>query len=318
MNDYHYTKLKIDEVFKNLIPPLSQDEYKQLEENLMSDGCREPICIWNGTIIDGHNRYEICIRHHIPFNTQQIQLESRNEAICWICANQIGRRNITEEARKYLIGKRYESEKYVGSLNVEGRNQFSLDNEVRPKIWGEPPSATTRSKTARKLGEEYHLSHATIEKYGTYTRAIDTLAEKDKALVPRILSGQTKISYENVIELSKLPTQELKRISKQLIKNDRNFVGYASSRRDIEHRHRNSNTSPLSATDVSVKDMPAFDPDAEIYSLTLTIPSWISSINRTGAATDLALVTDRAKNKLLCMLENLEESAGTLRSRIKR
>ena len=99
---------------------------------------------------------------------------------------------------------------------------------------------------------------------------------------------------------------------------DKILVGLARRRGYVDCRHRNSNTSPLSATDVSVKDMPAFDPDAEIYSLTLTIPSWISSINRTGAATDLALVTDRAKNKLLCMLENLEESAGTLRSRIKR
>ncbi len=317
MNDYQYTELKIDEIFKNLIPPLSQDEYRQLEENLISDGCREPICVWNGTIIDGHNRYEICIRHRIPFKTQQIHLETRNEVIGWICANQIGRRNITEETRKYLIGKRYESEKYVGSPNVEGKNQFSSDNEVRPKMWGEPPSVTTRSKTARRLGEEYHLSHATIEKYGAYTRAIDTLAEKNKELAPKILSGQTKISCENVLELAKLPTQELRRISKQLIRNDRNFVGYASARRDIEHRHRNPKTIPIATADVSVKDMPAFDPDAEISSLTLTIPSWINSINRTGAATDPMLVSDRAKLKLVRMLENLKESADTLLSRIR-
>lgn len=317
MNNYHYTELRIDEVFKSLIPPLSQDEYRQLEENLLSDGCREPLCIWNGTIIDGHNRYEICIRHHIPFTTQEIHLETRNAAISWICANQIGRRNITDETRKYLIGKRYESEKYVGSLNIEGKNQFSSSTEVRPEMWGEPPEGTTRCKTARRLGEEYHLSHSTIEKYGTYTRAIDTLTEKDRELVPRILSGQTKISYENVIELSKLPAQELRRMSKQLIRNDRDFVGYASTRRDIEHRHRKSKTTPMSTADVSVKDMPAFDPDAEISSLTLTIPSWISSINRTSAATDLALVTDRAKSKLACMLESLEKSADTLRSRIK-
>lgn len=317
MNDYQYTELKIDETFKGLIPPLSQDEYRQLEENLLNDGCREPICTWNGTIIDGHNRYEICVRHRIPFKIQQIYLGTRNEAIGWICANQIGRRNITEETRKYLIGKRYESEKCVGSPNVEGKNQFSLDNEVRPTFWGEPTSETTRSKTARRLGEEYHLSHATIEKYGAYTRAIDTLLEKNKELAPKILSGQTKISCENVLELSKLPAQELRRISKQLIRNDRNFVGYASARRDIEHRHRNPKTIPMATADVSVKDMPAFDPDAEISSLTLTIPSWINSINRTGAATDIVLVTDKAKCKLVRMLENLKESADTLLSRIR-
>ncbi len=179
-----------------------------------------------------------------------------------------------------------------------------------------PSREQTVAKQPRRLAKNIIFS-LPIEKDGTYTRAIDTLTEKDRELVPRILSGQTKISYENVIELSKLPAQELRRMSKQLVRNDRDFVGYASMRRDIEHRHRKSKTTPMSTADVSVKDMPAFDPDAEISSLTLTIPSWISSINRTSAATDLALVTDRAKSKLVCMLESLEKSADTLRSRIK-
>lgn len=317
MNDYQFTELKIEKLFKNLIPPLSQDEYKQLEENLISDGCRDPICIWNGTIIDGHNRYEICLRHHILFKTQQINLESRNEVIGWICANQIGRRNITEETRKYLIGKRYESEKYIQARNAEGKNQFSLSNEVCPTFRGEPPLETNRSKTARRLGKEYCLSHSTIEKYGVYTRAIDTISEKNKELAPKILSGQAKISIDNVLELSKLPTQELGRISKQLIRNDRNFVGYAAARRDIEHRRRKSQASPMTAVKSSVKDMPAFDPDAEISSLIFTIPSWISSINRTGAATDLALVSEQAKRKLECMLGDLRASADILLSLIR-
>ena len=59
--------LIIDESFRNLICPLSRQEYLQLEENLLSDGCRNPIVIWNGVIIDGHNRYDICRKHGIPF-----------------------------------------------------------------------------------------------------------------------------------------------------------------------------------------------------------------------------------------------------------
>lgn len=317
MNDFQNTQLKIDEIFRNLIPPLSPNEYKQLEERLKSDGCRDPIYIWNETIIDGHNRHEICLRHHIPFKTQQIHLETRNEVIGWICANQIDRRDITEETRKYLIGKRYEAEKHVRLPNVEGTKQCSSDKEIRPTFGGETSPETTRSKTARRLGEEYHLSHATIEKYGAYTRAIDTLTEKNKELTPKILSGQTKISFENVLELSRLPVRELSQISKHLIRNDRNFVGYASTRRDFENRHRKPKAGPPLTTEANVKDMPAFDPDAEILSLTLTIPSWISSINRTGAATDPLLVSDRAKNKLVRILGNLKESADILLSHVK-
>lgn len=55
-------RLKTDEEFKHLIRPLRQREYTQLEQNILSDGCRDPIVVWNDVIVDGHNRYEICMR----------------------------------------------------------------------------------------------------------------------------------------------------------------------------------------------------------------------------------------------------------------
>ena len=117
--------LKTDKTFKQLIPPLSSNEQKQLEENIMKDGCREPLCIWGDTIVDGHNRYEICNRLKIPFHIQEIEFNNREEVIVWICANQLGRRNISEETRKYLIGKRYKTEKKLGIRNPSGKNQHS-------------------------------------------------------------------------------------------------------------------------------------------------------------------------------------------------
>ena len=125
MSRHKHAKLKIDPEFKALIPPLSIDERKQLEENIITEGCREAICIWHGIILDGHNRYEICTKHGIPFNIRTINVTSREEAVAWICANQLGRRNISDETRKYLIGKRYEAEKTVLSNNRYGRNQHS-------------------------------------------------------------------------------------------------------------------------------------------------------------------------------------------------
>lgn len=100
-------RLKIDPEFKQLIRPLRRREFAQLEANLLADGCREPLVVWNDFIIDGHNRYEICMRHSIPFDTKEMEFECREAAIAWICANQLGRRNITEETRKYLIGMQY-------------------------------------------------------------------------------------------------------------------------------------------------------------------------------------------------------------------
>ena len=78
-------ELKIDNDFKDLIRPLFSEEYKQLEENLLADGCRDPIIVWNGTIIDGHNRYEICSRLNIPFNVVEKKFENKEDVIIWIC-----------------------------------------------------------------------------------------------------------------------------------------------------------------------------------------------------------------------------------------
>ena len=113
------TQIRIDPDFKSLIRPLQRTEYLQLEQNIIQDGCRDPITIWNGYIIDGHNRYEICMRHHIPFQTRTMEFEYREQVIAWICANQLGRRNITEETRRFLIGIQYENEKIVGKLRKD-------------------------------------------------------------------------------------------------------------------------------------------------------------------------------------------------------
>ena len=94
--------IQIDPEFQSLVPALTQEEYKQLEDNLLQDGCREPISLWEGIILDGHHRYEICMKHGLPFTTRTLPLRDRDEAIIWICSNQMGRRNLTEEQMKSL------------------------------------------------------------------------------------------------------------------------------------------------------------------------------------------------------------------------
>jgi len=168
-------KLKIDNDLKRLTPPLSSKELQQLEENIIRDGCREPLCVWYNTILDGHNRYEICMRMDIPFSIQRIVLINREEAIAWICANQLGRRNITYATRKYLIGKRYEMEKIIGSHNVKGINQYSK-KEVRSQMLTEPRFKDTALRTREKLSIEYNVSDTTIYRYGIYSKAVDSLS----------------------------------------------------------------------------------------------------------------------------------------------
>lgn len=87
--------IKIDPELKALIPPLAADEYKQLEANIIAEGCRDPLVVWDSTLIDGHNRHEICTRHGIKFDTVEMEFESIAHARIWMRNNQKGRRNLT-------------------------------------------------------------------------------------------------------------------------------------------------------------------------------------------------------------------------------
>lgn len=136
------TALKIDPEFQGKIPPLTSEELDQLEKNIVSDGkVINPIIVWNGLIIDGHNRYAILQKHpDIPYTVHEKEFADRYEAIVWICKNQLGRRNLTVEQKNYLIGKQYEAEK---QSDFNRGNQYTSSKKV----------AVTKMVTAKKQVE---------------------------------------------------------------------------------------------------------------------------------------------------------------------
>lgn len=96
------TQLTVDPEFHALIPPLSADERTALEASLLAEGCRDALVVWNGVILDGHNRYEICLAHDIPFETVARDFETRDAAKLWIIDNQLARRNLPAYERGRL------------------------------------------------------------------------------------------------------------------------------------------------------------------------------------------------------------------------
>lgn len=300
MREKRLYELKIDPAFRDIICPMTQAERLQLEENILSDGCREPLIIWNGTIIDGHNRYEICYRHKIPFAVRDIQFDCKEAAIAWICSNQLGRRNLTEETRKFLIGMQYESEKVANTMrNAQGINQYT---EIENPKHSKPGSI--RHITALRVAEEHALSHATVQKYGAYTRAVSEIQKKAPDIATNILSGRYKISHQNIVTLSHMSPESMKKVGQRLEEERENFTHYNSSRREIQF----NNTLEETPSGPTVKDMPEFDPDAELTGLSLTIPSWTRSIDRVRKSTNFPSTTPNAKLKLKNVLGELYKS----------
>lgn len=99
------SQLKIDPEFQSKIPPLQFEEEQQLEQNIIAKGrLLNPIITWNGCILDGHTRYRILKKHgFIKFEVEEIQLANKYEALAWICKNQLGRRNLSPERKKFLL-----------------------------------------------------------------------------------------------------------------------------------------------------------------------------------------------------------------------
>ena len=135
--------LKIDPDFKNLIPPLLPEEYKQLEQNIISEGrCRDAIVTWKNFIVDGHNRYDICQKHNLTYDVVKMRFASKDAAIMWIIDNQLGRRNLTDAARielacckvEMLRKKARENLQAVGGDKREARNCINEPVNVRKEI----------------------------------------------------------------------------------------------------------------------------------------------------------------------------------------
>ena len=190
--------LKIDPEFQNQIPPLTDDEYRQLEENILKEGkLLSPLIVWNNTLVDGHNRYAILQKHpEIYFSTMPLRFENREEAIAWICRNQLGRRNLSPEQKRYLLGKQYEAEKKAAKI-FRG-NQYTL---AKKSGGTHDDNHHSGKKTCDRIAEENGVSRASVLRASHYTRGIDIADNLSPGIKQKVFSGEVKFTNE---EMSKL------------------------------------------------------------------------------------------------------------------
>jgi hypothetical protein len=212
--------LNIDSEFESLIPPLTPQEYEQLKENILADGCRDALVIWNGTVIDGHNRHRICTENGIEFKTVGMEFDSREDAIIWICKNQTGRRNITDEQKSYLLGKQYEAGKKIVARDNSGRFAPCRHND-----------ATGTGRTSERIAAEMGVGKRTVERAGVFSKAVDALSEEAPEIKPMILSGQVNLPKKTIVEIAAQDAPERARSIKD-IKEGRKPVATLKPRTD--------------------------------------------------------------------------------------
>ena len=88
--------IQIDEELENLLPKLEVEKYNLLKADIIKNGCINPIIVWNGLIVDGHNRYKICKENNIEFKTKEMNFANKEEAMIWAWTTQKARRNVDD------------------------------------------------------------------------------------------------------------------------------------------------------------------------------------------------------------------------------
>jgi hypothetical protein len=208
----------LDEL-RSLIPPLVNEEYKQLEDNILTHGCQTPLQIWQTTkknleisyekdddiayiLIDGHNRFSICQTHNLPFEIYQLSFTSIKEAKDYMINLQLGRRNLSPTQTAYFRGLRYNNEKADKLVNLsKGQNVPSSEideNSIANLSKGQ--NVLSGGSTAERLAKEYQVNEKTIKRDAEFAKGLEKLSVE---LRNKILDGSLKIDKGFIQEIGK-------------------------------------------------------------------------------------------------------------------
>lgn len=198
--------IQIDPEFEQQIPPLKPEEFLQLEQNILEDGViLNPLILWNGILVDGHNRYRIAEKHpHIRYTTVEKEFPDRYSVIAWICKNQLGRRNLTRTQFEYLLGKQFHAEN-VGhggdrqtERNIDGKFTASCQND----------SLRSKDKTSKRIAKEHNVSPSTVYRARDFAKSVDIADELSPGFKEEVLSGAITPTKKEVQAIAKAKPED--------------------------------------------------------------------------------------------------------------
>ena len=206
-------ELKIDPEFRDKIPPLTEAEFEQLRENILADGeVYEPLVVWNGTIVDGHNRYKIVQEHpEIPFKVREEHFTDKWAAFEWMYRKQLGRRNLSEEQKDYMMGKMYEARKNTDAFKGNQYTSKSGESQNANNQNGRTP------RTDEIIGAELGVNHATVHRAYKFAQGVDALREVSKEAADKVMSGNSGATKGEVREILKMSDKEKKKFAADVV-----------------------------------------------------------------------------------------------------
>ena len=194
-------ELKIDPELRDLLPPLTDEEYKQLEKNIVENGFDRnfPIMEWHGYVVDGHNRYKICKDHNITdYVIGTLAYETKEEVMEWMLDIQLGRRNLSP-IQRIAITEKYRPiyEKQAKENLINAGKHFGVGKDEKPLV--NLPNPIKPINTSEKLASVAGVSEK------TYRMGAKILNSDNEEVKEKVLSGEMSINagYNKIRENTK-------------------------------------------------------------------------------------------------------------------
>ena len=208
-------ELKIDEGLKAYIDPLTPDEYESLERSILAEGCRDSLVVWGDLLIDGHNRYGICQKHGLPFNTiQATQFKNMDDVHLWMIDQHLGRRSVSDFQRGVLALRKRE---IIAERRAAAAAAVNAAKAAQPATEEAPWEGDTDPVVAQALASVAKVPDEALDTREALARAarlsagqvkmIETIQEKAAPeVVAAVKAGELSLNAAAVV--ATLPEEE--------------------------------------------------------------------------------------------------------------
>jgi hypothetical protein len=266
--------LVVNEDLKAYIDPLTTEEYEALERSLLAEGCRDALVLWNDVLVDGHNRYAICRKHGLPFQTvQNTRFQSMEDVHLWMIDQHLGRRSISEFQR--------------GVLALRKREIVAARRARRDAVSATAAPTNTDGEThpaeAFATGEALHTREALARAARLRSSQIAMIEKIQQSATPEVVAAVKSgtLSLNAAAAVASLPAEE--QIAASAAGKDE--LKHAAKRvRDARRKPPREKDEAAMGTDVDASDTPAEDGMARLRQKVAQLQSENATLKAENAA----------------------------------
>jgi hypothetical protein len=306
-------EIRVDPEFANKIPPIGDDEFDQLRENILAAGeVYEALVVWNGVLVDGHNRWKVIQEHpEVKWSVRTMDFPDKWAAFEWMYKNQLGRRNLTDEQRIYTIGKMYEARKKSSGGQIGNNNAIKRDAQS-----GQLVSTTDKEKhgVSGELAVELNIGRNTVRRAEKFAKGVDALREVSPEAAEKVLSGKANVTKKDVQSISKMPPKAVESAAKAIVNGKP--IGATEDRPKPKRETATKIDDTMMRVINSLRDpnaSQAFNLDDLIEEITLSGSNYVRGLRETIAIRTYLLDDEDAKGRVFKAIASIMQDIAKVR-----